>query len=143
MGYTFFRFYEVPSTTPNFNGITFSGAYYMRKWVAADAEVTDSFRTQAGQNSQLLFAGGGVRFCYPASRALRLWVHGLAGHSHFTPKTAYGSESALGFEAGAGIDLRYRHSPFALRLSADMVGTRFFGTTQYSPKATVGVVYRF
>ena len=143
VGYAFLRFYEVPHTTTNNNGFTFSGAYYIRKWVGADTEFTDTFGTQAGERSQLLFTGGGPRFRSPTSKALQLWVHGLVGYSHFTPKTPYGSESAIGYEAGGGIDVVSHHSRVAYRLAADMIGTRLFGTYQYSPKVSAGVVFRF
>jgi hypothetical protein len=143
VGYALVRFYEVPQTTTNNNGFTFSGVYYGRKWLGADIEFTDTFGTQAGESSQLLFTGGGPRFRSPTYKTLQLWVHGLVGYSRLTPRTPYGGESALGYEAGGGIDLVPHHSRVAYRLAADMIGTRFFGTYQYSPKVSAGVVFRF
>jgi hypothetical protein len=133
----------VPNTITNNNGFTLSGAYYLRKWVAADFELTDGIGTQAGQRSQILFTGGGARLRWPTSSPLEFWVHALVGDSYLTPKTAYGSQSALGYEGGAGVDLRHHRSRIVYRLSADIVGTRFFGTYQYSPKVSAGVVFKF
>lgn len=141
--YTYVRFYEAPHTLPNENGFTLSGAYYPREWVAADLEFAGGFGNQAGESSQLFFFGAGPRFRWPGSRAVQLWVHGLIGYTHFTPQTPYGSESALGYEAGGGIDLKARNRRVAYRVAADLMSTRFFGTYQYSPKVSAGIVFRF
>jgi hypothetical protein len=67
----------------------------------------------------------------------------LIGSAHFTPKTPYGGESALAYKAGGGIDFSFRHSRLAYRVSVDVIGTRFFGTYQYSPQTSAGIVLRF
>lgn len=141
--YTFVRFYEVPHTLPSENGFTLSGAYYPREWVAADVEFMGAFGNQNGEASQLLFFGGGPRFRWPASHVVQLWVHGLLGDAHFTPKTPYGSESAFAYEGGGGIDFAFHHNRLAYRVAADVIGTRFFGTYQYSPQASAGIVLKF
>ncbi|HEX5424064.1 MAG TPA: hypothetical protein VFW94_10980 [Candidatus Acidoferrales bacterium] len=141
--YTFVRFYEVPHTLPNENGFTLSGAYYPREWVGADLELTGAFGNQNDEASQLFFFGAGPRLRWPASDMIQLWVHGLIGDAHFTPKTPYGSESAFAYKGGGGIDLAFRHSRIAYRIAADVVGTRFFGTYQYSPQVSAGIVFKF
>ena len=142
-GFTYLRFYEVPNTTLNNAGFTLSGAYYLRDWLGVDVEFTDTFERQSGQYGQHVFGGGGARLRWPASKNLQLWIHALGGGAYLSPKTAYGDQSALGYEAGAGIDVSRHRSRIAVRLSADIVGTRFFGTYQFSPKVSAGVVYRF
>jgi hypothetical protein len=141
--YTFVRFYEIPQTLPDEHGFTVSGAYYPRKWIAANLEFTGGFGKQAGESSQLFFFGAGPQFRWPASDNMELWVHGLLGYAHFAPQTPYGSESAFGYEAGGGIDLHARNRRVAYRLAADATGTRFFGTYQCSPKLSAGIVFRF
>lgn len=143
-GYTFLRFYEVPNITQNLNGFNVSMAYYPQGgWIAADGELVAAFGSQAGVMSKFVQGMGGVRFRWSAPRALELWVHGLAGGSHFTPQTPYGGQSAFGYEVGGGVDLQGHHHRIAYRLQADMVGTRYFGTYQYSPKISAGIVYKF
>ena len=48
LGYTFFRFYEVPNQTVNENGFNGSVAYYLRDWIAADGELFAAFGSQGG-----------------------------------------------------------------------------------------------
>jgi hypothetical protein len=143
-GYTFFRFYEVPNITQNMNGFNFSVAYYPRGgWVAAEGEFVAAFGSQAGVTSKFVLGMGGARFRWSAPRAVEVWVHGLAGGSHFTPQTAFGGQSAFGYEVGGGVDVNAHHHRMAYRLQGDMVGTRYFGTYQYSPKISAGIVYKF
>ena len=143
-GYTFFRFYELPNVTENLNGFNVSMAYFPRgRWVAADGEFVAAFGSQAGVTSKFILGLGGLRLRWSAPRAVELWAHGLAGGSHFTPQTPFGGQSAFAYEVGGGIDFNAHHHRTAYRLQADVVGTRHFGTYQYSPKISAGIVYRF
>ncbi|HYL46224.1 MAG TPA: hypothetical protein VEU52_04300, partial [Candidatus Limnocylindrales bacterium] len=87
--------------------------------------------------------GGGPRFRWSLPRGLELWGHGLVGYSHFAPQTPFGGQNAFAFEVGAGVDINVRHQKWALRFAGDMIGSHYFGTEQYSPKASAGVVYKF
>src|SRR5271163_1921873 len=60
-GYTFFRFYEVPGTISNMNGVNASAVYWYRDWIGFDGEVSATYGSQPGQNSWVVFAGGGPR----------------------------------------------------------------------------------
>lgn len=143
-GYAFVRFYEVPSITQTMNGFMIGMVYYPRGgWVGGDGELTAAFGSQAGRTSKFLLAMGGPRFRWSKPRALELWAHGLAGGTHFLPQTVYGSQSAFAYEAGGGVDVNAHHRRLAYRLEADMVGTRYFNTYQYSPKVTVGIVFKY
>lgn len=142
-GYTYLRFYAVPNVTVNTNGLNFSVAYYLRDWIAADGEFVSTFGSQSGDSAKLVLGMGGARFRWSGPHGLELWAHGLVGGSHFLPQTAYGNQQALGFEAGGGVDLIHPHRRLGYRLQVDMVGTRYFGTYQYSPEVSAGVVYKF
>jgi len=143
-GYTFLRFYEIPGVTGNMNGFNFSVVYYPHAArIGLDGEFAAAFASQAGINTKFALAMGGARYRLPGPRALEVWIHGLAGSSHFLPQTAFGSTDAFGFEAGGGVDLTPRGKRLGYRLQADMVGTRYFGTHQYSPKISFGLVYKF
>jgi hypothetical protein len=143
-GYTYFRFYEVPNLTDNMNGLNFSVVYYPHGgWVGPDGELIAAFGSQSGVTSKFASGMGGVRLRHLAPRGLEVWAHGLVGGAHFLPQTAYGGLNAFSFEAGGGVDLMPHHRRLGYRLQADMVGTRFFGTYQYSPKISAGVVFKF
>jgi hypothetical protein len=143
VGYTYLRFYEVTNHTVNENGFNLSAAYYFKDWIAADGELVTAFGSYSGATSTFVSGAGGVRLRWSMQRGPELWLHALVGGAHATPKTPYGSEDAFAYEGGGGIDINSRHSRLAYRLQADIVGTRFFSTYQYSPKISAGIVYKF
>ena len=142
-GYTFFRFYEVPGTTSSMNGGNLSAVYYYRDWLGADAEVMATYGSQPGQNSWLVFGGIGPRFRYVGPKGIDLWAHAMIGGMFIDPQTPYGGQGALAGLAGVGVDLNAHHRHVALRVAIDGVASRFFNTYQISPKASVGIVYKF
>ena len=142
-GYTFFRFYEVPGTISNMNGGNVSAVYYYRDWLGADAEVMATYGSQPGQNSWLVFGGIGPRFRYVGPKGIDLWAHAMIGGMFIDPQTPYGGQGALAGLAGVGVDLNAHHRHVALRVAIDGIASRFFNTYQISPKASVGIVYKF
>jgi hypothetical protein len=142
-GYTFFRFYEVPGTISNMNGGNLSAVYWYRDWLGADAEVMAVYGSQPGQNSWLVFGGIGPRFRYVGPKGIDLWAHAMIGGMFMDPQTPYGGQGALAGLAGVGVDLNGHHRHVALRIAIDGVASRFFNTYQISPKASVGIVYKF
>ncbi|HXX21215.1 MAG TPA: hypothetical protein VEJ46_17595 [Candidatus Acidoferrum sp.] len=143
-GFTYVRFYELPSTTGNLDGFNISIVYYPHAghW-GLDGEFAAAFAPQNGVNTTLDAVVAGGRFRLSSSRGVEVWVHALGGGAHFTPKTVYGGTGAVAFEAGGGIDLTPKHRRFAYRAQADVLGTYFFGTYQYNPKVSLGIVYKF
>jgi len=143
MGYTFVGFYELPGARQNENGFNYSIVYYLKDWLGADGEFVATFGSQNGQASRFLVGAGGPRFRWSRPHGVELWAHGLVGASHFTPQTAYGKETALGYEVGGGIDISGHHRRWAYRVEADAVGTQFFSTYQIGPKLSAGLVFKF
>jgi hypothetical protein len=143
VGYEYVRFYEVPNITVNTNGFMYSLVYYLKDWFALDGELNATHLHELGTGGWLLVGGGGPRFRWSGPRGVELWGHAMGGYSHFTPQTAFGDEHAPAFEVGGGVDINTSHRRFAYRAEADMVGTRYFGTYQYSPKVSVGLVIKF
>jgi hypothetical protein len=143
-GYNFFRFYMVPGTTLNMNGFQIDMTYYPKSlWVGPEGQLIAEFGSYGGQTAKFAFAGGGPRFRWSKPRAVEAWAHGLVGYSHFLPQTIFGGQSSFAYEVGGGVDILAHHHRIAYRLGGDMIGTRFFHTYQYSPIATVGIVYKF
>src|SRR4029077_12956105 len=142
-GYTFFRFYEVPGTQRDTNGFNYSMVYYFKDWVGVDGEFAVIKTSEDAFEWWVLFGGRGPRFRWSGPRGLELWGHVLFGYSHLTPQTSFGSQDAFAYEAGGGADINILRTRWALRIGADMVGSHYFRTYQYSPKAFAGVVYKF
>jgi hypothetical protein len=143
VGYTFLRFYEVPGTSPNLNGVNASFTAWYRDWLGGDVEAFAVFGRQAGQNSWMVFGGVGPRFRYVGVKGIDFWAHGLVGGTFFSPQTPYGGQGAVAGVFGGGIDLNRRHRRMALRIGVDGIATHFFGTYQLSPKVSAGIVYKF
>jgi hypothetical protein len=142
-GYSFIRFYELPSITQNLNGFNFSLVYYFKDWIGADGEFAAAFGTQSGVPAHFLFGGGGPRFRWSAPRGLEVWGHGLLGHTHFTPQTAAGPQGAFAYELGGGVDINAHHQRWAYRIEGDVIGSHYFGTYQFSPRLSAGIVFKF
>jgi hypothetical protein len=142
-GYTFVRFFQVPGIQLNTNGLNFGVVYYFKDWIGADGEFVGTFASQYGDTAKFLLGMGGGRLRWSAPRGLELWAHALVGGSHYLPRTANGDTGALAYEFGGGVDINAGRRRWAYRLSADVVGTRFFNTYQYSPKFSAGIVFKF
>jgi hypothetical protein len=143
IGYTFFRFYEVPAITQNTNGFSYGIVYYLKDWFGVDGEFDATHLNQYGTSGWFLYGAGGPRFRWSAPHNLEVWGHVLGGWSHFNPQTAFGTRHAPGFETGCGLDINIHHRRLAYRIEGDMIGTRFFNTYQYSPKVSTGIVFKF
>jgi hypothetical protein len=142
LGYTFFRFYELPNIAQNMNGFDINMVYYFKNWVGAEGDLSATHATQNDISSWFAFGGGGPRFRWSARRGLEVWAHALVGYSHFTPQTAFGTQHSIAYTFGGGVDLPFKPR-WSLRVGADAVGSQYFSTHQWSPKASVGVVFKF
>lgn len=146
LGYTFFRFYEVPHTNINLNGFNYSIIYYpfrLKGWIGADGEFVLAFGSQFDEKARYLLGMGGPRVRKSLPRNVEVWGHGLVGGTHYVPQTSYGTETALAFELGGGIDINTHNSRWSYRIGADAIGSHYFNTYQFSPKISGGIVYKF
>lgn len=141
VGYAFLRFYIIPNVAENMNGLDFSVAYYFKDNLAVDGELAVAVGTYTGQNSEAFLGMGGLRYRHPVGQA-SVWIHGLVGEAHFSPLTPFGGEDGLGYEAGGGLDFTPRRMRVSWRVEADMVGSHLYGTYQYSPKISLGIVFK-
>lgn len=144
VGYTFLRFYKFPGHQVNTNGLDIDMTYYPQgRRIGAEGDLTTTFGGDMHETAKFAAGMGGARFRWQAPRGLEIWGHGLLGVSHYLPQTAFGGQTSLGYEVGGGVDISAPRSRFSYRFEADMMGTRFFSTYQYSPKFTAGIVYKF
>ncbi len=141
-GYTHFVFYELPGVTGNLNGFNMSVVFYPHGGhFAADGEFVAAFAPEGNLSTRIAIGMGGARYRLAGPQGLEIWGHGLVGGAQFVPQTAFGSTGAFAFAVGGGADFTPRHRRLGFRAQVDMVGTRFFGTHQYNPKISLGVVY--
>jgi hypothetical protein len=140
IGYTFFSFFQVPHVVQNTNGLNYSMAYYFKGWIGADGEM---MATWGGGCKHFLYGAGGPRFRWSLPRGLEIWGHALFGYSDFLPQTANGGQTAFAYTLGGGLDINSHLRHFAYRVQVDTLGSRFFGTYQFSPKVSAGIVYKF
>ncbi len=143
VGYEYLRFYEVPAITKNSNGFMYSMVYYLKDWIGLDGELNATHLSQYNTGGWFLLGAGGPRFRWSAPRGLEVWGHVMGGYSHFKPETSFGADHAPAFEVGGGVDIAAHRGRLSYRVEADMVGTRYFSTYQYSPKVSAGVVFKF
>jgi hypothetical protein len=144
VGFTHFEFYELPGVTGNLNGFNLSLVYYPHGGhFAGDGEFAAAFAPDSAVNTRIEMGLAGVRYRLQISPEIEIWAHGMVGGAKFLPQTPFGSEGAFAFAGGGGVDFSPHHKRLGFRAQVDMVGTRFFGTHQYNPKASVGVVYKF
>lgn len=137
-GFTFVSFHETPGTTWNNPGFDASAVYY-RDWLGVEGNFSGAFGSQNSASTSLLFAGGGVRMRLQNVFAFEPWVHAVVGYTHLSPQLSFGSDNAAGYKLGGGVDLHPHHGRIGYRVSADMLGTSFFHTYQFSPEVSVGV----
>jgi hypothetical protein len=144
VGYSFMRFYQLPNTAVDTNGVSLSMAYFFKPWIAGEGVVDGGFGgAQAGGRPGSAFGGGGVRVRMGWEHSTVLWAHADIGGAHFSPQTTFGGTGAAATQVGVGVDLKSNHEKLAYRVEADMVGTTFYGTYQVSPKVGFGVVFGF
>jgi hypothetical protein len=119
-----------------------------RLTVGAEAAVNAGFGGHTTGNPSLdaksLFVGGGPHLAVPSSSRFEPWAHGLVGleHFRFTQSSVLGSNSALGFIVGGGVDIRLTPL-FYWRLEGDYVGTTFQSSVQSNYGFGTGVVWHF
>jgi hypothetical protein len=142
-GYTFFRLYEVPGVETNMNGVNGSFVYWYRDHIGIDGEVFATYGSQPGQNSWQTTGGVGPRVRWIKPKGIDLWAHALIGGTYITPQTPYGGQGTITGILGGGVDLNGHHRHMAIRIAVDGVATHFFGTFQFSPKLSAGIVYKF
>jgi hypothetical protein len=141
VGYTFVAFQETGGLSANDSGVNATAIYYDNH-VGVEADFTDAYGTQNGQAAQILFGGAGVRYRLPHYRSFQPWVHAVGGYTYLSPKVSLGADDAFGYKLGGGFDVNPRHARIGYRVSADLFGTRYFGTYQLSPEVTVGIVFK-
>ena len=142
-GYAFFHFSGPHGISRNMNGFNYGIVYYFNNWFGIEGEMMANHDSPNGQSSWFLFGGGGPRFRWLAPKGIEVFAHAVVGYSHLTPQTPYGKQQAFAYVLGGGADFNTPFRRLALRVGADMVGTRYFNDNQFNPRAYGGIVFKF
>jgi outer membrane protein with beta-barrel domain len=119
-----------------------------RLTVGAEGMLTAGFGGNTGGNPSLnaksFFLGAGPHIALENASRFEPWVHGLAGWQHFrfTQAGTLGSNSALGYMVGGGLDIRLTPGIY-WRFQADYLGTHFQSSLQSNYSAGTGVILYF
>ena len=91
-----------------------------------------------------LFLGAGPHLAIVNASRFEPWVHGLVGWEHlrYTQTATLGSNSALGYVLGGGLDFKLNPKIF-WRVQADYVGTHFQSDLQSNYSFGTGIVLHF
>lgn len=119
-----------------------------RLTVGVEGAATAGFGGNTGGNPSLkvksLFLGAGPHLAIENKSRFEPWVHGLVGWEHlrFTQTATLGSNSALGYMVGGGVDIRLTPQLY-WRFQADYLGTHFQSSLQSNYSTGSGIVFHF
>jgi hypothetical protein len=91
-----------------------------------------------------LFLGAGPHIAIENGSRFEPWIHGLVGWEHFrfTQSATLGSNSALGYMLGGGVDIRLKPRVY-WRFQADYLGTHFNSGLQLNYSTGTGILLYF
>ncbi len=155
VSYEYTRF-RTPDGYFQMHGINTSATRFLNSWFGLEGDVGAAFGSipngvtfgtippNLNPAAHMVFYGGGPHLTRRSDSRIELWVHGLAGGSHFrfTQTSGPGSANGLGLVAGGGADWKLGPRTH-LRAQGDYLGTRFFSTFQHSFQIKGGLVFNF
>jgi opacity protein-like surface antigen len=129
------------------NGFNSDITRYLNNWIGVEGTAVMGFgNTGAPRNldAKSFFVGGGAHVAVQNKSRLEPWAHVLVGWEHFrfTQTTTIGSNSALGFMGGGGVDIKLTERAF-WRVQGDYIGTHFQSAMQTNYSFGTGLVFNF
>jgi len=119
-----------------------------RLTLGVEGTLTAGFGGHPGGNPSLdaksLFLGAGPHVALENVSRFEPWIHGLVGWEHFrfTQSATLGSNSALGYMVGGGVDIRLKPRVY-WRLQGDYLGTYFNSGLQSNYSTGTGILLYF
>ena len=146
IGYQY-QHYQVLGQTFHDHGFNTDLTRYLNDWFGVEGAVAMGFgdtETPVELTAKSLFVGGGPHVAIHNNSRFEPWAHVLVGlqHFRFTQTDLIGSNSALGFMAGGGVDFKLGERVY-WRIQADYIGTHFQSTTQTNYSLGSGLVFNF
>jgi hypothetical protein len=120
---------------------------YINNWYGIEGTAAVGFGNAGGVyhlDAKSLFLGGGPHISMLNGKRLEPWVHALVGWEHlrFTQSSTVGSNGALGFMAGGGVDYKFGTN-LSWRIQADFLGSHFGDAIQKDYSFGSGLVLNF
>ena len=155
IGYQY-QHYNVLGQTFHDNGFNVDISDHVVDWitgagfrlaVSAEGAAVMGFGNTAGTPSLVaksLFLGAGPHVSIESAGRVEPWLHVLPGWQHFrfTQTATIGSNSAFGFMAGGGVDIRIAPTVY-WRVQTDYIGTHFQSALQSNYSFGSGLVLYF
>jgi hypothetical protein len=146
IGYQY-QHYKVLGQTFHDNGFNTGITRYVNNWFGVEGAVAMGFGntgTTRNLTAKSIFVGGGPHVSVHNQTRFEPWAHVLVGlqHFRFTQTGAIGSNSALGFMAGGGLDIELG-ARVCWRVQGDFIGTHFQSTAQRNYSFGSGLVFNF
>jgi opacity protein-like surface antigen len=148
-GYQYTHYKTLGQTFHN-NGFRTDVTRYLNDWLGLEGAVAAGFgHIGAPLNivAKSVFVGGGPHIAAHNNSRYEPWGHVLVGLQHFrftqtNDVIGLGSNSALGFMVGGGVDLKLGRG-ISWRFQADFIGTHFRSATQTNFSFGSGLVFNF
>jgi len=144
-----FQFHHFGVLGQSFNTVGFNTdiTRYLNNWFGIEGTAVFGYGKNGpspGLEVKSLFAGGGPHFIINSKSKFEPWAHVLVGlqHFRFTQGPVLGSNSAVGFMAGGGVDYRFAGRA-SWRVQADFIGTRFGKPIEKSYSVGTGLIFNF
>ena len=121
---------------------------YLNDWFGLEGAASMGFGhsgTNPSLDAKSFFIGGGPHVTFTNSSRFEPWLHALVGldHFRFTQTSTIGSNSRLGFVAGAGVDYKLGERTF-WRVQGDFLGSKFGNASiDESYSFGTGLVFNF
>ena len=135
-------------------GFNASVTRYLNNWFGLEGAAAVGFghtgttlNVTAPLDAKSFFIGGGPHVAISNRTRFEPWAHALVGLQHFrftqtNTKVGLGSNSALGFQLGGGVDFKIIERAF-WRVQADYVGSHFSAGEQTNYSVGTGLVFNF
>jgi hypothetical protein len=120
---------------------------YLNDWFGIEGTAVFGYGSNGSAPSlpvKTLFAGGGPHIVLKDRGQFEPWFHVLVGlqHFRFTQGPILGSNSAIGFMGGGGVDYKFAGRA-SWRFQADFIGTRFGSGIDKSYSFGTGLILNF
>jgi hypothetical protein len=149
-----YQHYKVLGETFHNLGFNSSITRYLNDWFGVEGTVIAGFghagptpTVPATLDAKSFFVGGGPHIALSNRSRFEPWGHVIAGLEHFrfsqtNNKIGLGSNSAVGFLAGGGVDYKIGGRAY-WRVQADFIGSHFGDVTQTNYSFGTGLVFNF
>jgi opacity protein-like surface antigen len=120
---------------------------YINNWFGIEGVGSFGFGntgTSPSLVAKSMFVGGGPHLAFNNSSRLEPWIHVIPGWQHFrfTQTDKIGSNSAIAFMGGGGVDYKLGDSVY-WRFQADFIGSHFQSTIDKNYSFGTGLILNF